>query len=183
MARVLGFILGIVLAAAIVLSVFESSVLRELFSTTDAPEAPAETPVQAEEVYVVKAEKWPEPAQIELPTQAPEPVPDEMPVANPAEVVEAVADDEPTPEPSIERELPAAPARQWFGFWYPFKSELSADGFRQRLERVTSLDYRVVEVERGQYQVAFAFTEEEERLKSLAEIEAATGLTLKRVAF
>lgn len=69
--------------------------------------------------------------------------------------------------------------RQWYAFWQPFRSEISAEGFRRRLEGVTGLDYRVVSPQPGEYQVAFAYRDEAERLAHLAAIEAATGLVLR----
>lgn len=94
-------------------------------------------------------------------------------------------------EPTVERmngrtderigQEPAAAdaTRQWYTFWQPFHSELSAEGFRRRLEGVTGLDYRVVSPRPGEYQVAFAYRDEPERLENLAAIEAATGLVLR----
>lgn len=69
--------------------------------------------------------------------------------------------------------------RQWHAFWQPFHSEISAEGFRRRLEGVTGLDYRVVSPRPGEYQVAFAYRNEAERQENLAAIEAATGLVLR----
>lgn len=86
------------------------------------------------------------------------------------------------PAPQRESASPAAtdPApRQWHAFWQPFHSEISAEGFRRRLEGVTGLDYRVVSPRPGEYQVAFAYRDEAERLAHLAAIEAATGLVLR----
>ena len=71
------------------------------------------------------------------------------------------------------------PARRWHAFWQPFRSEISAEGFRRRLEGVTGLDYRVVSPRPGEYQVAFAYRDEAERQENLAAIEAATGLVLR----
>ncbi len=70
------------------------------------------------------------------------------------------------------------PGRQWYAFWQPFGSELSARGFSARLERITGLDYRVVKVDSGEYHVAFGYEDEESRLANLSTIEAATGLRL-----
>jgi len=88
----------------------------------------------------------------------------------------------------VEGQTPAGPlagdgaettALQWHAFWQPFHSEISAEGFRRRLEGVTGLDYRVVSPRPGEYQVAFAYRDESERLENLAAIEAATGLVLR----
>lgn len=72
---------------------------------------------------------------------------------------------------------------QWYAFWQPFSSEISARGFRTRLERITRLDYRVVKVESGQYHVAFSYNDEQSRARHLATIEQATGLSLGGESF
>ncbi len=91
--------------------------------------------------------------------------------------VEAVAVNEPEGIPVLDPG-PAEADVRWQAFWNPFRSELAATGFVSRLERVTGLDYRVVKMKPGAYQVAFAYVEDEERLTRLAQIEAATGLNL-----
>jgi hypothetical protein len=67
---------------------------------------------------------------------------------------------------------------QWYSFWNPFRSELAASGFVSRLEKVTGLDYRVVKVKTGVYEVAFAYGDDVERHAKLTQISAATGLDL-----
>ena len=67
---------------------------------------------------------------------------------------------------------------QWYSFWNPFRSELAASGFVSRLEKVTGLDYRVVKVKTGVYEVAFAYGDDVERHAKLSQISAATGLDL-----
>lgn len=73
---------------------------------------------------------------------------------------------------------PAAEDVHWHSFWNPFRSELAATGFVSRLERVTGLDYRIVKMKPGAYQVAFAYVDDSERVTKLSQIEAATGLSL-----
>ena len=70
------------------------------------------------------------------------------------------------------------PVRQWYAFWSPFRSRLAANGFVEQLQRVTGLDYRVVTVKPGVYEVAFAYQDATDIDTSLAEISAATGLEL-----
>ena len=77
-----------------------------------------------------------------------------------------------------ERVSTEPPAPNWYPLWEPFHSELSADGFARRLERLTGLDYRVASVGRGRYQVAVAHTDDMDIEVALARIEAATGLRL-----
>lgn len=73
---------------------------------------------------------------------------------------------------------PAMVETQWYPFWNPFRSKIAATGFVSRLEKVTGLDYRVVKVKTGVYQVAFAYGSDEERRMRLSQISAATGLDL-----
>ena len=68
--------------------------------------------------------------------------------------------------------------RQWHAFWSPFRSEIAATGFVSQLQRVTGLDYRVIKVERGIYEVAFAYSSDDEILNNLSQISAATGLDM-----
>ena len=67
---------------------------------------------------------------------------------------------------------------QWQDFWTPFRSEIAARGFVSQLERVTGLDYRIVKVKAGEYQVAFAFHGDGERRLHIQQIADATGLDL-----
>lgn len=75
-----------------------------------------------------------------------------------------------------------APGREtsagWYSFWSPFRSEIAASGFVAQLERVTGLDYRIVKVKSGVYEVAFAYADEVERDRKLAQIALATGLDI-----
>lgn len=66
----------------------------------------------------------------------------------------------------------------WYSFWNPFRSEIAANGFVTQLERVTGLDYRVVKVKSGVYEVAFAYDDDAERNNKLSQISDATGLDL-----
>ena len=67
---------------------------------------------------------------------------------------------------------------QWYSFWTPFHSQIAAGGFVARLEEVTGLDYRVVKIETGIYEVAFAYDSDDERRSKLSQISVATGLDL-----
>ena len=152
MASIAGFLTGSAMAIALILLVIG---LPEL----GAPEAPAAEPAAAVE---------PEPAA----APAPEPI------------AEAGAE-EPQPEPAVAAlpEQPAEPEQapppaHWHAFWSPFGSRIAADGFIRRLEAVTGFDYRVVKVENGVYEVAFAYADEQDRDAMLSTIAAATGLEL-----
>ena len=66
----------------------------------------------------------------------------------------------------------------WHAIWSPFRTEIAARGFVNRLESVTGLDFRVAKLRSGAYQVAFAYRDPAEVDVRLAEIAAATGLDL-----
>ena len=68
--------------------------------------------------------------------------------------------------------------QQWYAFWSPFRSEIAAAGFVDQLQRVTGLDYRVVKIKPGVYEVAFAYRSDDEITVNLSQISAATGLNL-----
>jgi hypothetical protein len=70
------------------------------------------------------------------------------------------------------------PQQRWHEFWNPFRSEIAAQGFVSQLEKVTGLDYRVIKVEAGVYQVGFAYSDDDERRFKISQISAATGLDL-----
>ena len=100
------------------------------------PEQPTEI---IDEVPVI--EKIYEPPPPEVVNTAPDPVPPEF---NPEQP-------ENTPEDSaISNDL------KWHAFWNPFRSKIAATGFVSQLERVTGLDYRVVKIEPGVYDVGIA---------------------------
>jgi hypothetical protein len=67
---------------------------------------------------------------------------------------------------------------QWYAFWSPFRSEIAASGFVAQLQRVTGLDFRVVKLKPGVYEVAFAYAADEDIPVNLLQISAATGLDL-----
>ena len=64
----------------------------------------------------------------------------------------------------------------WHPFWQPFRSQIAANGFAARLAAITEIDYRVLRLKPGAYQVAFAYADDIERTTKLAQIESATGL-------
>lgn len=69
-------------------------------------------------------------------------------------------------------------SQQWYAFWSPFRSEIAASGFITQLQRVTGLDYRVVKIKPGVYEVAFAYAGDGDIPINLSQISAATGLDL-----
>lgn len=112
---------------------------------------------------------------------APPALAQEEPAAAPAPEPERPPEPQPEPEPVVAVATPVTPAAvdpRWHAFWSPFGSQVAANGFVSRLEAVTGYDYRVVRVETGVYEVAFAYTSDEERRDKLAAIASATGLEL-----
>lgn len=85
---------------------------------------------------------------------------------------EAVAEAASAPGPIIENDM------RWHSFWNPFRSEIAANGFVTQLEKVTGLDYRVVKIKAGVYEVTFAYQNDSERRTKLSQISSATGLDL-----
>ena len=73
--------------------------------------------------------------------------------------------------------LPNADA-DWHVLWTPFRSEIAARGFVSRLESVTGLDYRVVKLGNGVYEVAVPYRDDTELSAKLSQISSATGLDL-----
>jgi len=66
----------------------------------------------------------------------------------------------------------------WYAFWSPFRSELAANGFVSQLQKTTGMDYRVVRLKPGVYEVAFAYIGDEDLATKLAAISTATGLEM-----
>ena len=93
---------------------------------------------------------------------------EELP-AVPEETLEFIADDLP-----VEKDL------KWHAFWNPFRSRIAAEGFVGQLEKVTGLDYRVIKIETGVYEVAFGYEDDAEREDKMSLIASATGLDLPK---
>jgi len=112
----------------------------------------------------------------------PEPLPDPLPVA--ASEPEPVAAFEPSPETEalIEQIFNPGPEElaeeNWYAFWSPFRSEIAANGFVSKLQETTGIDYRVVKVKTGVYEVAFAYIDDADIQDKLARISNATGLNM-----
>ena len=68
---------------------------------------------------------------------------------------------------------------RWHTFWSPFRSEIAANGFVERLQSVTGLDYRIQRVKAGVYEVSFAYVDDSDIPGSLSLITAATGLDFR----
>ncbi|MDJ0927917.1 MAG: hypothetical protein QNJ73_09725 [Gammaproteobacteria bacterium] len=190
MLRLLGFIAGAVVAIGTIVVVMGTPELiqaptedatDELALALDVPAAQA-PPMAPEPVAEPETIPAPEPlveaellADLDLLTEA------ELPIAELPDLVE--------PPTNVVSESPALPVESpapvtdeldphWHAFWNPFRSQIAANGFAARLTAVTDIDYRVLRRKPGVYEVAFAYTDDSERVAKLAQIESATGLTL-----
>jgi hypothetical protein len=150
MVRILGILCGSALAI--------SSLIIALGMPELLP-GPVETPAVIAEVDEIEIARSPEPLPEPEAEAEPEALPEALPVPIP----------EPIPEQSTEH---------WYAFWSPFRSELAANGFVSQLQRSTGIDYRVVQLKPGVYEVAFAYEADADIASRLAAISAATGLDL-----
>ena len=110
------------------------------------------------------------------PVPAAPPAPQVEPDAAPARIARVA---ETAPEPAPPRRDLAPPRPRWHVFWNPFRSEFSANGFAERLQQSTGMDFRVTRAGPGRYEVAFAYLDEDQRQSRLTRISAATGLRLE----
>jgi hypothetical protein len=149
MLRLAGLLTGSTVAIALILLILG---IPELPPAEESPPPPAEA--------VQPVVENPMPEAIATPEE-PEPIP--LPALT--ETEPEMSEPEPTPV-------------RWHAFWSPFGSRIAADGFVSRLESVTGFDYRVVKVDNGVFEVAFAHTTDTERDEMLAVIASAAGLEL-----
>ena len=172
MMRLLGVLVGSAFAVAALVvfvgipefttesTVSESTVITLPMRTDAADPVVAAAPEEALPAAATDTPSEPVPAE----------VPADTPAETPAELAEELAAEPSAPDPT------ATP--QWYAFWSPFRSEVAANGFVDQLQRVTGLDYRVVKVKPGVYEVAFAYEDDQEITANLSQISAATGLQL-----
>ena len=171
MLKLIGILTGSAIAVAfliIALGVPEFS--------SQAPEQEMVSEISIEPLAERVFEPEPEPESEPEPEPEPEPIltPDPEPVAE----VDTAADTEalieeifnPGPDPVVEE--------NWYAFWSPFRSEISANGFVSKLQETTGIDYRVVKVKTGVYEVAFAYIDDADIQDKLARISNATGLNM-----
>ena len=176
MFRLLGFLIGSITAITIILAIlglpefhlgdpevdqqrFDAAVEKLKAKQQEAVEVAEEVAARVSDAVAIES------LAVEQPVTTDEPS---------SETVE-------TPVTTVQAPLENAPAgtdEQWYSFWNPFRSEIAARGFVAQLEKVTGLDYRVVKVKTGVYEVAFAYADDAERRSKLTQISAATGLEL-----
>ena len=168
MIRLLGFLVGSAAsigAIFLLLGVPELNLSNPNLDKERFEEALQQLKAKQREIEQVNADNVPSDklAAANAATETPPPETPEVPVAA-QETFNAV------PAPVVEQ--------QWHTFWNPFRTEIAARGFVSQLERVTGLDYRIIKVRTGVYEVAFAYKSDADRQLRLSQIQAATGLDL-----
>lgn len=177
MFRILGFILG---SAASIVGIFMVLGVPEVhLSRTESDQARFDAALQkirerqpANEEIAVAIE------DVASTTEAVDDEAEESPPAEAALPVVAETVDAPIYEPLTEPQDVYNPEQHWHEFWNPFRSEIAARGFVSQLEKVTGLDYRVMKIKAGVYQVGFAYSDDNERRLKIDLISGATGLDL-----
>ena len=169
MFRLIGILAGSAIAIALLIVVLGFPALTP--PEQEAIAEPVELPVMLEAEVIQEDALDPiiEPVTEPGPEPTPEPEPAVMPmIPETGPDMEALVD-----EISTERE----PVEEnWYAFWSPFRSEIAANGFVARLQEKTGIDYRVVKVKTGVYEVAFAYTDDADIASKLDRITTATGL-------
>jgi hypothetical protein len=170
MLRLTGMLIGSALAVAtLILALGVPRLSPPVAGSAEPDIVPAPQPVS-------------EPAPIREPEPVPEPAPVEQPKPEPDPEIAARVDQVFAPEETREIVTATEPEPTsedgWYAFWSPFRSELAANGFVARLQDATGLDYRVVKVKTGVYEVAFAYTDEADIEAKLERIANATGLDM-----
>ena len=177
MIRLAGMLAGSLLGAAILVVVAGVPRLAGPDATAEiaepvpaaAPDTAKAVPAPASAAPPAEAPASPEPGAA---TQAGD-IPTEAPPAA------ALTPDRASASPPAAAAVPAGPPPlRWHAFWSPFRSRVAANGFVAELSRVTGLDYRVVALKSGVYEVAFGYEDELEIDAKLATIRAATGLEI-----
>ena len=170
MIRLLGAITGSALALAALLVLV--GVPQFKAEPSDIERAVVTLPLRAEPVHEVEDA----PQELAEPPQELAEDPQEL-----EELAQELADipaEIPQAQFTSETMLLQPDSQQWYAFWSPFRSEIAASGFVTQLQRVTGLDYRVVKIKPGVYEVAFAYAADGDIPANLSQISAATGLKM-----
>lgn len=168
-------LLGIVLGSLLSIGVFVTAVGIPTLQLGDST-APATV---SNDIAVTLAD----PIAPDVAEAEPDALPkDESPDAIPPIVIDPRDDENVSPPAAPLSATPESATEsttvRWYAFWSPFRSRVAANGFVAQLQRVTSLDYRVVNVKPGVYEVAFAYADDADIEASLTEISTATGLSV-----
>lgn len=176
MIRLIGILTGSALAVAVLIVALG---VPEL--TPPADQAPDASEPAALEGPVIPREPAPEatadpepPPPIEVPLEPVGPAEPEAAVSTSQAEIQAP----PAPEPATPPDPDTALEDNWYAFWSPFRSRIAAEGFIAELQRTTGLDYRVVKLKPGIYEVAFAYASDADIQDKLTQISAATGLDM-----
>lgn len=173
MLRLTGILIGSALAVALL---FIAVGVPEFEPQPEERVGGPASPIAAEAAHTT-----PDPAIV------PEPVGESAgPMANEAEhedeteaLIEEIFAPEPEPIASAPSKIPAPTVEEnWYAFWSPFRSEIAANGFINKLQATTGIDYRVVKIKTGVYEVAFAYVDDADIQDKLARISSATGLDM-----
>jgi hypothetical protein len=172
MLKLIGILIGSALAVAF------------LIVAVGIPDFSAPEPEQ--QIADSTPDPMPEPVDEPVPVapSEPEPEPEPEPQSELMEAPElsAAVDLEPDTEALIEQIFNPGPElvveENWYAFWSPFRSEIAANGFVSKLQETTGIDYRVVKVKTGVYEVAFAYVDDADIQDKLARISTATGLNM-----
>lgn len=172
MLKLIGILIGSALAVAFLIVALGVPEFSTPEPGEQAAQATAEIVVEQvtqpdpEPTFEQEPEPWPEPEAAELP------LPDQVAEVDPAPETHALIEQifNPGPEQVIEE--------NWYAFWSPFRSEIAANGFVSKLQETTGIDYRVVKVKTGVYEVAFAYVDDADIQDKLVRISDATGLNM-----
>lgn len=188
--RILGFLVG---AALVAMAAFAFGVRLPPLLYTESGDPGS-----------VRARIW-EPSEAATGSESPRPQPggptmplearvggpgDEVPVpggkagtdADP-EISREMAEDNGDVSPDANEAEPRSPAEtgspQWEAFFTPFRSQASADGFARFLQTATGRDFMVTRAGPGEYRVWVRVDSSGSSADRIAEIEAATGMTVR----
>lgn len=122
-----------------------------------------------------------------LPTTAPLPTSDPLPTNDPLPTGVSKPSSQESDPQSPEREtatpqpsegLPNNSEASWYPLWSPFRSELSAQGFADRLAALSGRSLRVAEEGPSRYRVQLAYSSADDLHAALLTISKAVGLDL-----
>ncbi len=179
MIRLIGVLTGAALAIGLLLLVLG---VPELAGTpaADTERVPEVTAIVPTPQAPPAVSREPEPET--QPVEEPQSLAGMEIIAEPAAAPDVTTPASPSPEPDIVTTetltMDDAPTENWYAFWSPFRSRIAADGFVSELSRTTGLDYRVVKLKPGVYEVAVAYTDDADIEDKLTRISAATGLDM-----
>lgn len=171
MLKLIGILIGSALAVAfLILALGVPELTPDSGSVSESSGSVSEPvfsePDDVELVPVMSSETDPELAP--EPELVPESLETDPELAETEALIEQIFN--PDPETFVEE--------NWYAFWSPFRSEIAANGFVSKLQETTGIDYRVVKVKTGVYEVAFAYVDDADIQDKLARISSATGLNM-----